>query len=155
MDNPRVEVRDTEGHGKGLFAREAIKKDAVIAEFDGDIYEYDYADWTDELADHVIQFERKKWRDSKGIARYSNHSCEPNCGIKGLFQIVAMREIMPSEELTWDYDMSEDNYHWDMECRCGAATCRKKIGAFRNLPLEHRERYRGYISEWLVKEYGL
>ncbi len=151
MDNPNVEVRKTKTQGQGVFASKLIKRDDVIAEFDGEIYDFDYHNWNDEIADHVIQFEKRKWRDSNGLARYVNHSCNPNCGIKSLFKIVAMRDIMPGEELTWDYDMSEDNYHWEMNCTCGAKQCRKKIGTYRNLPDDIREKYKGYISEWLLK----
>jgi hypothetical protein len=155
MDNPNIELRETKDRGRGIFACAPIKKDEVIAEFDGAMYDYDYEDWNDDLADHVIQFERRKWRDSMGIAKYLNHSCDPNCGIKELFIIVAMRDISPGEELVWDYDMSEDNYHWDMDCHCGSPLCRGTIGAFRRLSQSIREKYRGYISDWLVKEYKL
>lgn len=155
MDNSKIQIQETANRGHGVFATAPIQKDEVIAEFEGEIYDYDYPDWNDELADHVIQFERRKWRDSTGIARKLNHSCDPNCGIHGLFTIVAMRDIAAGEELTWDYDMSEDNYHWDMDCHCGSPICRGAIGAFRNLPEESRRKYHGYISDWLVKEFHL
>jgi hypothetical protein len=86
------------------------------------------------------------------MARYINHSCEPNCGIKGLFKIVAMRDIDVGEEVTWDYEMTEDSDVWRMQCHCGSENCRGEIGAYRNMPQETREKYRGYISEWLLKD---
>lgn len=151
MDSQKVVVKKTSNQGLGVFALDDINKDEVIAMFDGDIYDEEFDGWTDEILDHVIQFAPLKWRDSKGIARRLNHSCEPNCGIKDLFKIVAMRDIKKGEELTWDYEMTEKNeFGWRMKCRCCTESCRKVIGNFKNMPLEVRKKYEGYISEWLV-----
>ncbi len=151
MDNKKVKVKKTAGRGKGLFASESIRKDEIIAIFDGEVYDYD-SDWTDDLADHCIQFAKGKFRNSNGIANIANHSCNPNCGIKNLFQIVAMRDIEPGEELTWDYDMSENNPLWSMDCQCGEKNCRNIIGRHNKLPKATKEKYARYISEWLVKK---
>jgi hypothetical protein len=151
MDNPKVEVKESPLGGKGVFARERIEAGEVIAEFDGDIYPFTHPGWTEDLLNHTIQFERYRFRDAKGIARCLNHSCEPNCGIKELFKIVAMRPIKPGEEVTFDYEMTEDSEWWRMTCQCGTPSCRKLIGAYRNMPPEVRARYRGFISEWLIQ----
>ena len=84
MDSKKVVVHKTTGHGNGVFARVAIKKGEAAAAFDGTIYDYDYSGWNNELYNHVIQFEPRRWRDSNGIARLINHSCDPNCGIRDL-----------------------------------------------------------------------
>lgn len=149
MDNPKVIVRETKRFGKSLFANDLIKEGEIIALFDGPIFDYNYYGWTQELEDHCIQFGKRKWRDSIGFARYINHSCEPNCGVKDLFKIIAMRDIKGGEELTWDYEMTEDNEIWRMKCLCGSKKCRGEIGAYRNMPQEVREKYKGFISEWL------
>ena len=154
MDNPKVLIEQNK-FGKCLIATSNIAKDEVIAEFDGSEYFVEKAtDLPPAVANHVIQFEEHAWRDSNGLARYINHSCEPNCGMRGLFTIVAMRDIAAGEELLWDYDMSEDS-DWRMECRCGTPSCRKVIGSFGQLPTEIRQKYRGYISDWLVEKYDL
>lgn len=151
MDNSKVIVKDAGKFGKGVFVNFKISKGEVIAEFDGPIYEWDYTGWNQELYDHVIQFEEKKWRDSKGIARWINHSCNPNCGIKELFKVTAMRDIEAGEEITWDYEMTEKHPWWRMKCECGNDNCRKEIGNFENMPQKVKDRYKGYISEWLLK----
>ncbi len=156
MENPKVELKDTGKYGLGLFAAEDIKKGEVIAEFDGRIYQaetaLDLPRDSGNPRDHSIQFEEHRFRDSNGVARYINHSCDPNCGIKNLFEIVAMRDIKKGEEITWDYEMSEDS-NWRMKCKCGSESCRKIIGAYKNMPESIREKYKGYISDWLVKKY--
>jgi SET domain-containing protein len=154
MDNPKVKV-DQNRFGKCLIAVERIAKDEVIGEFDGEIFEAENtAALPKDVADHAVQFEEHKWKESEGVARYINHSCEPNCGISGLFTLVAMRDIQAGEELLWDYDMTEDS-DWRMECKCGIPSCRKIIGAFGIMPESTRKKYKGYISDWLVKKYNL
>lgn len=133
-----------------MFATRSIKKGELIAAFDGPIYADDFENWTDDLYNHAIQFGPSIWRDSSGIARLINHSCEPNCGIKNLFQVVAMRPIKPGEQITWDYEMTERNPYWRMKCRCGSILCRKRIGNYQNMPKATRRRYAGYISDWLL-----
>jgi SET domain-containing protein len=150
MDNPKVFVQETHKFGKAVIAKEKILKGEVIAEFDGKIYAWDSEDWNEDLYNHVIQFENKKWRDSSGIGRLINHSCDPNCGIKDYFKVTAMRDILPGEEITWDYEMTEKHPYWRMKCRCGEPICRKIIGNYKNMPQEIRNKYAGYISEWLT-----
>lgn len=149
MDSRKVIVRNTPV-GRGVFAIETLRRGERIAVFDGPILDDDFDDWNDDLLNHAIQIGESTWRDSKGIARLINHSCEPNCGVKKLNQIVAMRTIYPGEEITWDYEMTEKSNWWLMKCQCGTPSCRKKIGNYDNLPLEIRRRYKGYISEWLT-----
>ena len=152
MDNKKVKVRSTRKYGRGVFAIKDIRKGEIIASFDGQILDDDFEPWTEDLYNHAIQFEKAKWRDSKGIARLVNHSCDPNCGIKRLFDIVAMRPIQKGEQLTWDYEMTEKNPDWRMRCRCGTPICRKVIGNYKNMPLKIRKKYKGYISSWLTKK---
>ena len=152
MDNPKAVVKRTRKFGRAVFAKKAIRRGELIAAFDGPIFDGDFDGWTDDLRNHAIQIGREKWRDSKGIARLLNHSCDPNCGIKGLTRIVAMRDIAAGEELTWDYEMTEKSTWWRMRCRCGSERCRKRIGTYSNLPRSVRRRYRGYISRWLLSK---
>lgn len=52
------------------------------------------------------------------VARYVNHSCEPNCYIdikKGIIWIRAARTIKRGEELTYDYNTDGDGL---IKCRC-------------------------------------
>ena len=154
MDNAKVIIKETRKYGKGLFAREDIKKGQVIARFDGEVFEAEKCSLLPNeppllIRDHAIQFEENKWKDSKGFARFTNHSCNPNCGIKNYFEIMAMKNIKKGEEITFDYEMTEDS-DWRMECKCGSMHCRKIIGAYKNMPEEIRKKYKGYISKWLI-----
>jgi len=157
MSNPKAEIRDTQKYGKAVFAKTKINKGEIIGIFNGETYEAPRAMLLPDepplrAGRHAVQFEPNKWRDGKveGIARYVSHSCEPNCGIKNLFEIVAMRDIEANEEITWDYAMTE-NSDFRMECKCGTSSCRGIVGAYSMLSPKVRKKYNGHISEWLTK----
>ena len=150
----KIAVKENGKLGKGIIAVEDIRRNEILFDWaGGKVYEAESALKlpTKEISDHAIQFEKHKWIDTNGIGRYFNHSCEPNCGIKGRFQIIAMRDIKKGEWVTWDYEMTE-NSDWRMECKCGSKHCRKIIGAYDNMPLGVRKKYKGYISKWLTKK---
>lgn len=139
--------------GKGLFAGENIRKNEVVLIFEGRAYEAGHnSDLPRKIKNHVIQFGKHRWLYPKDEARFINHSCEPNCGIKGLFKIVAMRNIKKGEELTYDYDTTE-NSDWTLECKCGSPSCRKIIRGYRYLPEKLKRKYQGYISAWLTGQH--
>ena len=45
-----------------------------------------------------------------------NHSCEPNCGLSGQLLLIAMRDIVPGEELSFDYAMSDASDYDEFHC---------------------------------------
>jgi hypothetical protein len=57
---------------------------------------------------------------------FINHSCDPNCesdNIGGRVFIVAIRDIAPGEELTYEYNL-HDSDEDEADCYCGAEKCR-------------------------------
>jgi len=58
-------------------------------------------------------------------ARYTNHSCRPNCLSPGWELELAVRDILPGEQLTDDYGSL--NLDEPLECECGAEDCRGRI----------------------------
>ena len=85
------------------------------------------------------------------VANYMNHSCTPTClfvdggeAYTGL--MVAARDLLPGDEITFDYCTSEDcdlTPAWD--CHCGAAQCRGLIDPQDWRRPELQERYRGHF----------
>jgi len=134
-------VRDSNVHGRGVFATRRLEKGERIIEYLGERVSHDEADRRYELKDdndsHTFLF----IVDSKTVidagtdgneARFFNHSCDPNCESvveKRRVFIEALRAIEPGEEMTYDYQIYRD--HDDPEnideifaCRCGFANCR-------------------------------
>ena len=78
---------------------------------------------------HAIQVSKGKWLLPGNPSRpddYLNHSCEPNCIVVGV-RLIALREIQPDDEVTFDYSVTLQDDPWEMPCNCGAANCRKII----------------------------
>ncbi|XP_065839248.1 histone-lysine N-methyltransferase trr-like [Oscarella lobularis] len=67
-----------------------------------------------------------------GLARYINHSCDPNC-VAEVVQIdkekkiiiISKRFIKKGEELTYDYKFEFETEGSKISCNCGASCCRK------------------------------
>ena len=70
------------------------------------------------------------------IARFINHSCEPNCkmikwtvsGKPRMALFAGDKGIMTGEELTYDYNFDPYSTKNVQECRCGAPSCRGVLG---------------------------
>ena len=71
-----------------------------------------------------------------------NHSCDPNIFLDTeRFELHAIRDIAPGEELSFFYPSTE----WDMstpfQCLCGAEHCLKHISGAKDLSLNVLSRY--------------
>ena len=86
------------------------------------------------------------------VSSYMNHSCSPTCwfvhgGDRYEGVMVAVRDLVPGDEITYDYCTSEDcdlTPAWD--CHCGAGDCRGLV-EFKDWQLpELQERYRGHFQ---------
>jgi SET domain-containing protein len=138
-DRAWVRVRRSRIEGRGLFARRLIPEGTRILEYVGDKITKAEGLRREEARvrrqrsgadDRVYIFDLNKRYDLDGdvphnIARLINHSCAPNCqaeNIRGRIWIVALRDIAPGEELSFDYGYpySEWRLH---PCRCGAPEC--------------------------------
>ena len=66
-----------------------------------------------------------------GMAKFINHSCDPNCILKqwevnGLPRMCyfAIKEIKEGVELTFDYNWECDEDQNMTECKCGTVNCK-------------------------------
>ena len=70
------------------------------------------------------------------IARFVNHSCEPNCkmikwtvsGTPRMALFAGDKGIMTGEELTYDYNFNPYSVKNVQQCHCGAPSCRGILG---------------------------
>lgn len=81
--------------------------------------------------------------------RFMNHSCDPNCEIRGR-DVVALRPIAEGEEITYDYATTEEEMAEPFRCGCGSPHCRGEIRGFRYLSTEDRERLRPRLADHLL-----
>ena len=153
-DHKAVQVRPNEKLGLAVFATEDIPAGARIAVFSGEKYQSKTAlDLPAIMRDHAIQVASCEFIFGyKGLAHCLCHSCEPNCGIRDLTEIFAVRDILAGEQLTWDYRCSE-NSNWVLEeCLCGSERCTGSVTNFESLPSEIKSEYlsKSMVSEWIV-----
>ena len=85
---------------------------------------------------------------------YSNHSCDPNLVVRGEISFVAMRDIHPSEELTHDWAMTDDD-DYSVECNCGAPNCRTILTGKDWQRPDLQRCYAGYFSTYLTRKIAL
>jgi uncharacterized protein len=156
--SPKTEVRASPIQGRGLFAREPISKDEIVCVKGGHIFDRaKLREVQERLGPAEIQIGVDLFigplveDEREGSMIFSNHSCDPNIGVKGQVVFVAMRNIQVGEELTHDWAMTDDD-DYSMPCNCGARDCRKFVTGqdWRTKGLQ--QKYGGYISCYLVEQ---
>lgn len=75
------------------------------------------------------------WGTVRGKWALCNHSCDPNCDISDIWEIITNREVKKGQELCTSYDAFVHNYpwpeSWNFECKCAASNCKKIIKEYR------------------------
>jgi len=89
---------------------------------------------------------------------FFNHSCDPNAGLKITVTkavLIAIKDISPGQEITWDYSTTMDEDDWEINCNCGSNNCRGKIRDFKYLPPEIQQKYLtlDIVPEYIVRKY--
>ena len=154
-------VRRSRFHGRGVFTTRRIPAGTRVLEYTGERISYAEAArrYDDGGAPHahtlLFTVDRRTAIDGAigpGIARYVNHSCQPNCGTfveRGRIFIETVREVPAGAELTYDYRMHRPrplprDWRRRYACRCGAPRCRGTMLA--RLPRQTAGRRRAPIG---------
>lgn len=141
----QTRVRGSEIQGWGLYAERPFNKDDIVAEYMGEYVQNPIADKREKIyednriQDYQFRVSYELVIDATkhgGFARYINHSCDPNCVAKIIdgeapnqhlkrVIVVAQQEIVPGEEITYDYQFPiELDLSQRIPCTCGATKCR-------------------------------
>lgn len=140
MESDSLEIRDSK-FGKGLFAKKDVPAGTVLCKVTGRQLRFEETILLKERESHTLQTDFDRYILCEPPFLYSNHSCNPNCGINHNLQLVALRAIKKGEELFWDYSTSMLERHWTMKCSCGEKNCRKIITDFDLLPKNLQAKY--------------
>ena len=65
---------------------------------------------------------------NENAGKYVNHSCSPNMEMNGSREFIALQDIKAGEEITFDYDSTEDDIAEPFDCFCGHDNCRGRVG---------------------------
>jgi SET domain-containing protein len=126
-------LRPSRIHSYGCYTTRRIRKGTLVVEYVGEPMTTEQAD---DLYDHFPNTYLfgldggKRIIDGYGVAAFVNHSCDPNCEtdqIRRKMWIIAMRDIDPGEELTYDYNLYDSETEDDAPCACGTAICRGSL----------------------------
>lgn len=145
--------------GKAVYAAEGFAEGDTIIRFTGRRIR---ADKVPSLmrgnSDRYVQVTPQHYMGPSGrIDDLINHSCSPNAGLRftdaGVF-LVAIRDIIPGEEIAWDYSTTLAESNWHMICQCKSPECRRVIGNFSTLPEERQEwfRARNLVAPYLRRK---
>ncbi|KAK2457890.1 histone-lysine N-methyltransferase ASHH2 [Trifolium repens] len=141
----KTKLFKTEGRGWGLLADEEIKEGQFVIEYCGEVisckeakrrsHAYEIAGLKDAFIISLNASESIDASRKGSVARFINHSCQPNCetrkwNVLGEIRvgIFAKHDIPIGTELAYDY-----NFEWfggaKVRCLCGALKCSGFLGA--------------------------
>ncbi|KAL8794777.1 MAG: hypothetical protein Q9195_002731 [Heterodermia aff. obscurata] len=139
-----VEVCKTLDRGHGLRSNRTFEPNQIIIEYTGEIITQDECDdrmrkrYKNAECYYLMDFDQQMILDATrgSIARFINHSCEPNCkmikwtvsGKPRMALFAGDKGIMTGDELTYDYNFDPYSTKNVQECRCGAPSCRGVLG---------------------------
>lgn len=158
--SPKIELRESPLAGKGLFAKAHINKGELVIDFTEGPGTYMSTEDADKLYEEGNDYILQVGDDSFFVATseeeledvdFINHSCDPSLGVNGSLKFVAIRDIEPGEEITFDYAMTESS-DYSMECNCGSTKCREVVTGDDWKMEELQDRYDGYFSDYLQKK---
>ena len=154
--SPKATVRPSPIQGRGLFAVESIARGEVVCVKGGHVFDRRrLEELTPRLGPAEIQIAENLFigpvddEEREGSMIFSNHSCEPNIGVLGQIVFVALRDIAAGEELTHDWATTDDD-SYQLECRCGAPTCRRVITGQDWRRPDLQQKYGRHISSYLL-----
>lgn len=146
----KVFIKNSKIGGKGIFAKRGLKKGELVGVVKGKVVPDSRESYQKYGADHLHPISYSEALLNRNFTKYTNHSCDPNCGLKEGVKIVAMKPIQKGEEITIDYDTLE--YDWKMHCNCGSKRCRKEIKGYKFLDKKLKQKYKRFISPHLLKK---
>ena len=153
-----VYAGDTGTIGCGLYAARDYRRGETVFTPTGTVIDHQTI--------FSIQFGWNRHLDPDDPYKYINHSCDPTVGVKinaaGLPYFVALRDLRAGEQVTFDYAMTEYTHYprenpadeFDLTCHCGSPLCRGKLGYYSELSDAIKEKYRGFIADYLVAGNG-
>ncbi len=115
--------------GNGLFTTHLIPKGTLVWKLNEPIYSWkEIQAWPKgrlkDFKHYGFQCGIDRYSLPEGLSRETNHSCDPNTWWSGSYSLIARRDILADEELTYDYSSCDIDLVFEMQCNCGSSCCR-------------------------------
>lgn len=154
------------GKGWGLITVNGVKKGDLIQEYAGEVIDEKTKEdrlraWSRDHPNdpnfYVMHLEPGWYIDAREVAnmaRFINHSCDPNCKLVPVnvaghmrVSIVCIKDVPPGGFLCYDYQF--DTQHGEkFVCRCGAKSCRGTMkGGKTDEKVEEKKTKKQLLSE--------
>mmetsp|Transcript_28059 Transcript_28059/g.47191 ORF Transcript_28059/g.47191 Transcript_28059/m.47191 type:complete len:189 (+) Transcript_28059:272-838(+) len=142
-------IKDSGEKGWGIFAQSKIAKSQMV-------FKATCLSKGPERDSHSVQLDWDTHVQMDLPARFINHSCDANVGVKdnaeGAFDFFALRDIEEGAELTWDYGAAEFHSISISKCLCGSPMCRGENISFemahKNIRSQYGDYYANYLHNW-------
>ncbi|KAK1933157.1 SET domain containing protein [Babesia divergens] len=147
---PKLRLQHLDGKGVGAFATDTIERNELVCEYVGELItqaefqrcvgSWSFAELDNENRGHwyIMKVHKDAYIDSTNVgnvARFINHSCDPNCSsipysVNGAFRmgVFALRRIEKGEEVTYNYGFTSRGVGVGFKCLCGSKNCRGIVG---------------------------
>ena len=151
----KLDVFQTEKKGKGLRVLEDVKQGDLVCEYVGKAVNKLFLNnlfrrYATERKLYIMAITNDIYLDARkvgGVARYINHSCDPNCRVerwkvRGIMRaaVIACRDIPAGTELSFDYQWERKRGRAPTKCYCGSKNCRQTLEVSRSMEEEQIER---------------
>jgi histone-lysine N-methyltransferase ASH1L len=139
-----VEVIKTSDRGYGVRSNRCFEPHQIIMEYAGEIITEIECErrmneiYRDNECYYLMSFDQNMIIDATtgSIARFVNHSCQPNCrmikwivsGQPRMALFAGDKPIMTGDELTYDYNFDPFSAKNVQKCLCGSDNCRGFLG---------------------------
>jgi len=145
----KLQIRETSDRGYGLVSSRLFQKGEKVMS--------SHAICISHCRDsHSVQMAWDQHANIDLPARFVNHSCDANLGIKnnysddtGVYDFYALKDIDEGKELLWDYETSEYEIGSFDNCLCGSPKCRVSMGGFKKNGDKVKKMYGDHIADYL------
>lgn len=166
-----LEIKTPSISGKGIFTNLKILKNETICFLEGE--EINLLEMKKRVEQgkknyfDFLQISDESYLDLEEIYRCFNHSCSPNSFIRNKNELVALRDILAGEEITFDYTTTMDDNEEECtkygvplqncKCNCKAQNCIGSIDQFKTISQKRREFYLkcSLAPTFILKKFGI
>lgn len=149
------QVMDAGKKGRGLQILETVQKGDLITEYCGRAVNKKFLPrlfqrYGNERKLYIMALDKDIYLDARSmgsLARYINHSCEPNCvverwKVRGIIRavVVAKKDIPAGTELSFDYQWERKRGRAPTKCHCQTPSCRGTLEVPRSMEEQALER---------------
>ncbi len=159
----KIEVRNSDIHGKGVFTKEKISQGEVVIIWGGEVFTSEEFHKGNGLKHTNVGIDENTFlaspnHEEKTVDDFMNHNCDANLWLDDEVTLSAKRDIQANEELFFDYsiELVDRDYLMKSFCCCNAPNCRKSITGkdwqLKEVQALYKNHFSPFINERIKKQ---